>query len=71
MATKERLRISLKAARVNAGFLQMDVAQAIGVSVATLVNWENGKTIPPVDRAQELASLYGLCLDDINFCKTT
>lgn len=65
----EKLRISLEAARVNAGLLQKDVCQRIGISVATLVNWENGNTMPSVDKAQELASLYGVRLDDINFCK--
>lgn len=67
----EKLRISLEAARVNAGLLQKDVCQRIGISVATLVSWEKGNTMPSVNKAQELASLYGMCLDDINFCKNT
>lgn len=67
----EKLRITLEAARVNAGMLQKDVCQRLGVSVSTLVSWENGKTFPSVEKAQELASLYGVSLDDINFCRKT
>jgi len=69
--TGEKLRISLEAARVNAGLFQKDVCQQLGISIATLVSWENGKTLPSVDKAQELASLYGVQLDDINFCRKT
>lgn len=67
----EKLRITLEAARVNAGMLQKEVCERIGVSLTTLVNWESGKTFPSVDKAQELAGLYGIRLDDINFCKKT
>lgn len=37
-------RITLAAARVNAGMTQEDVARKMKVSKATIVNWENGKT---------------------------
>lgn len=36
-------RISLAAARVNAGLTQTDVAEKMRVSKQTIVNWENGK----------------------------
>jgi transcriptional regulator with XRE-family HTH domain len=65
----ERLRITLEAARVNAGMLQKDVCQRLGVSVPTLVSWEAGKTLPPVDKALELSLLYGVKLDDLIFCR--
>ena len=67
----EKLRITLEAARVNAGMLQKEVCERLGVSLTTLVNWESGKTMPSVDRALELANLYGIRLDDINFCRKT
>lgn len=41
--TKEDFRITLAAARVNAGMTQEDVANAMGVSKATILNWETGK----------------------------
>lgn len=64
-----KLRISLEAARVNAGMTQPQAAQAIGVSVVTILKWEKGTTVPPVDKAEELVNLYGLRLDDVNFCR--
>lgn len=43
-------KISLAAARVNAGMTQEDVAKAMQVSKATILNWENGKV--PMKPAQ-------------------
>lgn len=39
----EKYRISLAAARVNAGLTQENVAKEMHVSKNTIVNWENGK----------------------------
>lgn len=64
-----KLRITLEAARVNAGFTQPQAAQAVGVSVATILKWEKGTTVPPVDKAEQLIKLYGLRFDDVNFCR--
>lgn len=67
----EKLRITLEAARVNAGMVQKEVCEKMGISIATLCNWESGKTFPSVDKAQELVTLYGVRLDDINFYTKT
>lgn len=61
-------RITLEAARVNAKMTQKEVCERLGISVPTMVNWESGKTMPTVDNAQKLCDLYGVKLDDINFC---
>lgn len=42
----EKYKISMAAARVNAKMTQEEVATAMSVSKATIVNWENGKVIP-------------------------
>lgn len=63
----EKIRISLAAARVNSCMTQREVASALKVSVATVNNWETGKTIPGIDNAQRLADLFGLPMDCINF----
>ena len=68
---REKLRITLEAARRNSGMLQKEVCEKLGISISTLINWESGKTFPPVDKAQELVNLYGLHLDDINFYTKT
>ena len=65
----EKLRISLEAARVNAKMTQVQVCEALGISLTTLVKWEHGERMPTADKAVDMANLYGLRLDDINFCR--
>lgn len=50
--------ISLEAARINAGLSQKEAARLIGVNVATLSNWERGKTSPDVDKFKLLCTVY-------------
>lgn len=38
-------KISLKSARVNAGYTQKQVADKLKVAESTVVNWESGKSI--------------------------
>lgn len=59
------LKISLAAARVNAGMTQEDVAKALKVSKNTIVNWEKGETEPKISRIRELSELYNMPLDNI------
>lgn len=61
----EPLKISLKAARVNAGLTQEEVAKSLRKTKQTVVNWENGKT--PIDAGNlfAISHLYGLSLDHI------
>ncbi len=60
-------QMTLKAARVNAGFSQKKVAEAVGVTPATIYNWEAGKTPITVRMANRLSGLYGVPMDDIFF----
>lgn len=59
--------ITLKAARVNAGYTQEDVANKIGVKRPTLICWEKGKTAPSLPQAKKLAELYSVKIDDFLF----
>ena len=61
------MRISLKAARVNAGLTQMEVSEKLGISKKTVHSWENGKTKPKLDKVEPLCFLYGLTYDDIEW----
>lgn len=61
------MRISLKAARVNAGLKQIDTANALDVSKKTVASWENGKTMPAVDKIEALCTLYGVSYDNIRW----
>ena len=59
------MMISLKAARVNAGMTQKDVAQRLGVTKATIVNWEKHDNRLSFDKLNKLCSLYGIRIDDV------
>ena len=69
MTMNQPPKISLEAARVNAGMLQKDVAEALKITPGTLRSWEEGKTCPDYDKAMELAKLYNYPADYIFFGK--
>ena len=52
--------ISLRAARINKGLTQYEVAKLTGVSISTISNYETGKTIPKWDVLQNLSDIYGV-----------
>ena len=54
----------LLALRRRQGMSQQEVADAIGVTRQTISNWELGQGAPALDKAAELARLYGVTLDD-------
>ena len=49
------MSITLKAARVNVGMTQEQMASALGISVETLRNYERGKTFPMFGRLRKLS----------------
>lgn len=55
----------LLALRRRAGMSQQEVASAIGVSRQTVSNWEQNQGAPALDKAAELARLYGVSLNDL------
>lgn len=62
----EDFKISLAAARVNAGMTQVEVAKALNKNVSTIVNWETGKTKDiPATCLVELCHLYKVPQDYI------
>ena len=61
------VKISLRAARVNAGYSQKEAADLLGISNKTLGNWEKGITFPPVDKIPAICQLYGVSYDNLNF----
>lgn len=58
-------KISLKAARVNAGMTQTDVETKLGYARSTLTRWETGKCVPRADKLEALCNLYGVLVTDI------
>lgn len=61
------MKITLKAARVNKGLTQEEVAKKLKKSKNTIVNYENGKSTPDIETGKALAALYGLSVDDLIF----
>lgn len=61
------VKITLEAARVNAGYTQKDAAKLLNVSNVTLCNWENGITFPDAQQIDRICKLYGMSYDNLNF----
>ena len=59
------LRISLEAARVNAGLTQKELAEELGISNVTVVNWEKGVTEPTLSQLRKISQLSGIPMDFI------
>lgn len=59
------LKISLKAARINAGLTQEAVAAMLKKSKVTIINWEKGKTSIDKGNFDALCRLYSVDEDNI------
>ena len=66
----EVMKITLKAARVNAGLSQKEAADRLGISNKTMGNWENCVCFPPADMIPKICELYGVSYDNLNFLPT-
>lgn len=61
------IKLKLKAARINAGLLQKEVAKKLNVTPQTILNWENGKRFPKQPMIEKLCELYSISYDDLDF----
>jgi len=61
------VKMTLEAARVNAGLLQKEAAEKLGISNKTLGKWENYESFPGADMIPKICDLYGVTYDHINF----
>lgn len=61
------MKITLKAARINANLTQKEAAKKIGVTKPTICNWENGQSYPTVIQFKKIEQVYGVSYDSINF----
>ena len=50
----------LRRHRRTAGFDQAELAQVLGVGRTAVVNWENGHTLPDLERVPQIAAALGL-----------
>ena len=59
------MKITLKAARVNAGLTQEEAAERCHVSVQSLIKWEKGIVIPNFRTLTTLSEIYEIPQDNI------
>lgn len=60
-------KLTLKAARINAGLTQKDAANHLNVSNKTLWAWESGRSMPNAGKIKAICTLYRVNYDDIIF----
>lgn len=61
------MKITIEAARVNAGLTQSVASKRANISKKTLSAYERGKRMPKVDVLNTLCRIYGCTIDDIKF----
>ena len=60
-------KISLRAARVNAGFTQKQAADKLLIGTSTLQGYESGKRQPRMDMLCRMEALYGIGMQHFGF----
>ena len=63
------MKWKLKACRTQAGFTQKEVAQFLGCSEKSVVDYENGRSAMSMERGQKLSELYEIPISMIDFAK--
>ena len=66
----ESIKISLAAARVNAGMTLEQACKMFKVSKNTLIKWEKGISCPTWDKVQLISEVYHFPSDHIIFLKS-
>lgn len=61
------MKVTLKAARVNANLTLDTAAKKLGITKNTLINYEKYRTIPDMEMGMAMASLYGASVNDLIF----
>lgn len=57
----------LREIRESKGLTPVELAASLGVSLATIYNWENGKSEPRASMLRELAEVLDVRMEDIYF----
>lgn len=56
---------TIREARLNAGLSLRKASKKVGVSVTTLMKWEEGTTSPSLENAKRLCEVYGISIKDL------
>lgn len=59
------LKENLVVLRNITGYSQEELAEKIGISRQAYAKWENGATVPDIEKCMRLAELYGVTLDSL------
>lgn len=59
------MKITMKAARVNIGLSQIELAKRLNVANTTICSWELGKTEPTASQLKAFAEVTQVSMDDI------
>lgn len=57
--------MSFLSERLKAGLSQAAVAEHLGVTAASVCQWETGKNLPRMARIRDIAALYGCTVDEL------
>lgn len=63
------MRWKLRACRIQAGLTKSKVANALGVEVPLLENWESGENSPSMEIGLALSELYKVPIENMDFSK--
>lgn len=63
----ETVKLTLKAARVNAGYTQEEAGKRIGVSKDVISNWERGISYPDVIELRRIEDIYHVTYNNLIF----
>ena len=61
------MKYTLKMLRVGKGLKQTDLAIALNVNRKTISAWEQGKSLPAVDKIDAICEFFGVGYDDIKW----
>lgn len=59
--------ISMRAARIDRGLTQEELAAAVNVTKKTVGSWESGKTRPKLDKIEAICNVLGRPYDSIRW----
>ena len=57
--------MSFLQARKKAGLTQAVVAEKLGITAASVCQWETDKNLPRAEKLPEIATLYGCTVNDL------
>jgi DNA-binding XRE family transcriptional regulator len=60
---------TIRELREKSGLTQMDLATKLGVTTITVYNWERGRHEPKASQLRDMARVFGVSMDDIDFSR--